>query len=315
MMGTVAAAVEKLSGFKYEHILGGPDKHIMRRDPSPVIKVGEKYYVWYSRYDAREGLTDEPHHGYWASVWYATSEDGFTWEEQGEALPKGAAGTFDENGVFTPTIMVVDGCYYLIYTAVPVPFTNAAGQSSGTPTAIGMARASSPDGPWERLPEPIIRPGSGDDFDSHRTDDSCIVVRDGRYWLYYKGRQMGLGPNRTRMGLAIADKSEGPYVKQGMLVDGGHEVCVWPTTYGVAALFCAVGPEGKSLQTSEDGYKFKRIKEIKPPMAPGPYRADHYVDGAVMELTWGVSMIESEWDANGRTSMPYLVRFEAVYDD
>jgi len=52
------------------------ERGVTRRDPSPVIKVGDLFYVWYSR------TTDSPD-GFTASVWYATSPDGRTWTERG----------------------------------------------------------------------------------------------------------------------------------------------------------------------------------------------------------------------------------------
>ncbi len=46
----------------------GAEKGVMRRDPSDIIKVGDLYYVWYSKGKISPG--------YDATVWYATSTDG-----------------------------------------------------------------------------------------------------------------------------------------------------------------------------------------------------------------------------------------------
>ena len=59
----------------------GVEAGVMRRDPSDIIKVGDLYYVWYSKGRIAPG--------YDATVWYATSPDGHTWTEQGMALAKG----------------------------------------------------------------------------------------------------------------------------------------------------------------------------------------------------------------------------------
>ena len=56
----------------------GPQVGIMRRDPSDIIKVGDLYYVWYSK--------GAQAHGYDATVWYATSPDGHIWKEKGELI-------------------------------------------------------------------------------------------------------------------------------------------------------------------------------------------------------------------------------------
>ena len=51
------------------------------------------------------------------------------------------------------------------------------------------------------------------------------------------------------MGLAIADKSEGPYIKHesNPVIPGNHEVLVWTEDTGVAAMIGTIGP--KPLQT------------------------------------------------------------------
>ena len=39
-------------------------------------------------------------------IWYATSEDGMTWKEEGLAVPRGKSGEYDDRSVFTVEIMV-----------------------------------------------------------------------------------------------------------------------------------------------------------------------------------------------------------------
>jgi len=289
----------KFRGFRYSPAIPF-EVGVTRRDPSPVIRAGNLYYVWYSR-------TMESADGYSASVWYATSSDGFTWSEQGEALPKGPKGAFDEHAVFTPTILVAADRYYLFYTAVPEPFDNDGGGPKGTRTAIGVAVSDSPRGPWERFSdEPVLRPSDDpDNFDSMRVDDSCLLVRDGRYWMYYKGRQMNRSPGETKMGLAVSEHPTGPYVKHeaNPVLDSGHEVCVWPHGSGVGCLVCNVGPQGNTLQFSEDGIHFVKMADTVPPKAPGPFREDNFEDGVGPGIRWGLCMeYHPRW--------PYLVRFD-----
>jgi len=295
----MTAPFDRFGGFTYSDAVPF-EQGVTRRDPSPVIRVDETYYVWYSR-------TRVSADGYSASVWYATSLDGLVWQEQGEALPKGAKGAFDEHAVFTPTILVAAGRYYLFYTAVPEPFTNDNGGPKGTRTAIGVASADSPDGPWVRFDgNPVLRPSDDPEaFDSMRVDDAYFVVRNGECWMYYKGRQLDRSPAETKMGLAIAQTPMGPYVKhpENPVLDSGHEVCVWPHGNGVGCLVCNVGPQGNSLQYGDDGIHFHRIADTVPPKAPGPFRADGFVDGPGPGVTWGISM-------EHHLGWPYLVRFE-----
>jgi len=287
------------NGFTYSPALG-PEEGVTRRDPSPVIRVGDLHYVWYSR-------TESSPDGYSATVWWATSADGHTWTEQGEAVGCGPPGAFDEHAVFTPSILAAGGRYYLFYTAVPEPFTNDGGGPRGTRTAIGVATADLPGGPWSRLgSEPVLRTSDDPDhFDSHRVDDSCLIARQGRYWLYYKGRQMQRTPGQTRMGLAISDTPEGPYTRcdQNPVLDSGHEVCVWPHGPGVGCLVAPTGPQGGTLQYSDDGVHFRRCAEVDPPSAPGPRRDDAFADGAGPGIAWGLCQeLRGQW--------PYLRRFD-----
>lgn len=60
----------------------GAEAGVSRRDPSDVVKVGDTWFVWYSR--MLEGSTGYPS-GYDATVWHATSTDeGQTWTGQSE---------------------------------------------------------------------------------------------------------------------------------------------------------------------------------------------------------------------------------------
>lgn len=281
--------------FEYSEAAGlGYEPGVTRRDPSCIVRTDGVYHVWYTR-------TALGPSGYDATVWHATSEDGTDWEEQGEAISRGAPGAWDEQSVFTPNILFAEGRYFLFYTSVEKPYTEEA------LTAVGVAHAESPYGPWTKnAGNPVLSTGPGTSWDSHRVDDACLLVRDGLYWLYYKGRQMGLSPRETRMGLAIAKDPMGPFRKaeENPLIEGGHEVCVWRQGEGVAALVQPNGPEGGTLQYSHDGISFRRIAEVSPPQAPGPYRADDFRDGRTGEgIEWGLHIsLRSQ-------PLPFLERF------
>jgi beta-xylosidase len=280
----------------------GPEKEVMRRDPSDIIKVGELYYVWYTK--------GAQHSGYDATVWYATSSDGHTWIEKGEALARGPEGSWDEQSVFTPNILVAEEKYWLFYTAVPKPFINIGPDI--TKTAIGVAVSDSPDGPWEKLETNPVLKASDDPkhFDSMRVDDACLIVRNGKYWMYYKGRQWNNTPRNTKMGVAIAERPQGPYVKNknNPIIQGGHEVVVWPYGKGVGALIGYVGPEGiaKTLQYADDGVTFTKTADLKSvPHAAGAFRPEAFTDnGKGVMIRWGVHI--------GRQAdyFPFLERFD-----
>ena len=284
----------------------GPEPGIMRRDPSDIIRVGDTYFVWYTK-GAQE-------HGYDATIWYARSPDGHCWEELGEALERGEAGQWDEQSVFTPSILVADGAYWLYYTGVPKPFTNEGNEV--TKSAIGVARAESPHGPWQRSPSNPVLTCSSDPsrFDSMRVDDACMLYREGRVWLYYKGRQWGKTPAETRLGVTVSDAPSGPFEKSpaNPVVNGGHEVIAWPYRRGVVAMI-NIGPPGiaRTLHYSDDGVAFRKIADLPGvPGAAGTYRPEAFTDSGIGEMPeWGLCIAKRDG------TLPYLERFECDWGD
>jgi len=280
----------------------GPEPGVMRRDPSDIIKVGALYYVWYSKGKIAPG--------YDATIWYATSPDGKRWSERGMALGKGKAGAWDSASVFTPNILVAEGRYWLFYTGTSRKF----GRGFNPDSKIGIAVSDSPDGPWERLPTNPVLKNSDDpnEFDSHLVDDSCLIVRGGKIWLYYKGRQLGKSPRETKLGLAIADRPQGPYVKvkENPVVPGGHEVLVWPQGKGAAAMIGATGPKtvARSIMYAPDGIHFSKTHNVVDvPHAPGAYRPEAYTDSGLGKMIeWGLHI------GRRKGFLPFLERFDLV---
>lgn len=296
-----AVAAEKVT-FERTDLTGvGQESKVMRRDPSDVIKVGDLFYIWYSKGPISPG--------YDATLWYATSTDGLKWEEKGMALPKGEAGSWEAGSVFTPNILVADGKYYLFYTGTSKEYKRGFNPDS----KIGVAVSDSPDGPWVRGDaNPVITNSSNAaDFDSHLIDDACLIKREGKYWLYYKGRQLGKTPSDTQMGVAIAEKPEGPYVKSeaNPVIPGNHEVVIWPHGTGVAALIGKVGPKDiiHTVQYSEDGLTFNKevVKTDGEVWAAGTYRPEAFTDsGKGTFPTWGVEI------AKAKKALPFIGRFD-----
>lgn len=291
VFGTITIQYSPATGIGLE---GG----VMRRDPSDIIKVGDLYYVWFTKGKVADG--------YDSTVWYATSPDGHAWTEKGECIPRGSVGRWDEQSAFTPNILVAQGKYWIFYTGVPKPF------NKDTKTAIGMAVSDSPDGPWKKLEaNPVLKPSANPDaFDSMRIDDSCLILRGGKYWVYYKGRQLGKGPADTKLGVAKSDHPEGPYVKYAgnPVIRGNHEVLVWPQGKGVAAMIGTTGPKEitQSILFAEDGLHFSKTHRIlNVPTAAGAYRPEAFTDsGTGQQIEWGVHI------GIRPKALPFIERFD-----
>ena len=284
----------------------GTEEGVMRRDPSDVIKVGDTFYVWYSKGDIFPG--------YDSTVWYAISKDGLKWEEKGEAIARGEADTWESASVFTPNILAAEGKYYLFYTGTSQMFAK---KPFNPDSKIGLAVSDSPDGPWKKVEaNPVITNSSTkEDFDSHLVDDACLIVRDGKYWCYYKGRQLGKSPKFTKMGVAVADKPEGPYIKHeaNPVIHGNHEVLVWAHGKGVAAMIGTTGPKAitNSVMYADDGLNFTKIDNVKKgPWAAGAYRPEAFTEsGKGTYPKWGVEIFME------KGKLPSIGRFDVSVEE
>jgi hypothetical protein len=277
----------------------GYDPQLDRQDPSNVIKVGEAYYVWYTQ--RRAGV-----HPYASTICYATSKDGIHWEDRGQALDKGGKGQWDSFGVITPYTAVIEGKYYLFYTGTSAakPFRSRGPEA--TLRHIGVAVADNPDGPWRKFEgNPVLRPDAGA-WDSLIVDDTHLIVRGGKCWLYYKGGHHMISPSDTQWGLAVGDKPTGPYLKSSHnpLV-GGHTVCAWPHRKGLAALVDNAGSERFTVQWSPDGIRFRRATKLKlVHTGCGPYDPDAFSNAIYGRgIRWGVAQ-------NRKKGRLYIIRFD-----
>ena len=316
--------------FSYEPAVGlGLEEGVCRRDPTSVITVGDLYYVWYTRsVGESHGYTGNPELKVWpwdfAEIWYATSPDGRSWTERGKAVGTGPAGEFDERSVFTPEILAHGGKYYLVYQAGRSPYVRRHHE------CVALSVADSPDGPWRRLPQPILNPerdgqwdGEEDDqfkvkrvgsFDSQNTHDPCLMHYQGKFYLYYKGEQMGRLTQGSRWGVAIADAPEGPYMKSKFnpITNSGHETCVWHYAGGIAALLTSVGWEKNTIQWAPDGIHFEIKAHIcNPPYAAGPFRPDlPEIKGPLDGLRWGLCHVgPNGWHYKTTSPWDHLIRF------
>jgi len=270
--------ITKLEGIGY-------DEAFSRQDPSNVIKVGDTYHVYTSKFTGNTPYT--------GVIGHATSTDGIHWKENTDALAKGPADAWDNYGVLTPYVMAYQGKYYLYYTSSrKLPGEPWAIRGPNNGRHIGLAIADSPSGPWQKLPYPILSPGEEGEWDSYLVDDAHVIVREGRFWLYYKGGDIRVTADTTRWGLAISESPAGSFVKvKDNPLIGGHTACVWPHREGVAALIDSAGPEEFTVQWSADGIHFKRAAKLEyVHTGCGPYDPDAFNNTKQGRgVTWGVA--------------------------
>jgi hypothetical protein len=257
-----------------------------------------------------------------SDIYYATSEDGFTWEERGVAVPRPPKPQPGWRSVTTTDILVWEGKYYLYYQA----FMEASG-TRGDFCPVAVSCADSPDGPWTAANKVVIPNGAEGEWDQYSIHDPYPLVHDGKIYLYYKGdfdQRPELKPSKIRMqGLAIADHPLGPFKKHPLnpMINSGHETTLFPFGKGVAAIVQRDGMEHNTIQYAEDWVNFDiaSITELLP-VAAGPFVPDAFTnttDGR--GITWGLSHFSnaaSDWKKNHTV----LVRFDCdlskdIHDD
>ena len=279
-----------------------PNSTYTRRDPSAVIEIDGTYYVWYSYSLTQDSEKTAP----WDlnDLYYATSTDGDTWTEQGLAVGRGASGDYDHRSVFTTEIFVHEGTYYLVY--------QAAADQDGVYNRnfIGMASATSPDGPWTKTEDPVLRPTYTNElwFDNNAVHDPTLVFFNNKFHLYYKGEcncfgepgcqrwcdpVCGLG-KQVKWGVAISDNPTGPFVKSeyNPITNTGHELIIWKYDGGLNILQHQDGPEANTIQHSTDGINFEIMGTVNNiPEAAGLFRPNSPENTPHGGVEWGVSHV------------------------
>ena len=310
---------ELYSQFKYTELKGfdynNHDGTISRRDPSKVIFENGKYYVWYTyRHTATSPkgpklCNDTIPSADWdlAEIWYATSTDGFTWKEQGVAIPRPPKPNLGHRSVSTADILKWKGKYYMYYQG----FSEPSG-TRGDDCPVLMSYSDSPDGPWIATNKIVIPNGPKDTWDQYSIHDPYPLVYKGKIYLYYKSDFDGR-PNLVRMqGLATSDNPMGPFIKNPLnpVLASGHETTLFPFKTGIAAFTIRDGNEHNTIQYSEDGINFNiaSITELMPDAA-GPFIPDAFTDTKYGKgITWGISHLTA---VNGwATNHAILLRFD-----
>ena len=308
--------------FRYSPVTGiGRDDRVSvsRRDPSKVLKIGDRYHVWYTRrvtrvpplgMDRHEEADEETPAVDWdlADICHATSSNGFDWQEEGVAVPRAPRGSYGDRSLSTPDVLAWKGKFWLYYQC----FTRR--WRAHDCVSVSAAWSDSPWGPWTRVDRPVVMRGGPDEWDGCAIHDPYPLVYKGQIWLYYKGTPVDRPAENLRIaqGVAIADHPAGPFVKSPLnpVTNSGHETMLWPWRGGIATLLSLDGPEKNTVQYAEDGLNFvPKALVTTPPQAPGPFCPDAFADnGEGQGVRWGLAHINPE--GGGPDNGCYIIRFD-----
>lgn len=183
------------------------------------------------------------------------------------ASPQTINGRWNKAGFHNPNIRKIGNKYVLVYIA------NDGAEQHGPTQFIGMMIADNLNGPWQQIPNnntPILQTPDEKEkwcFQSGCgvTNPSILAHPNGKFYLYFKAMTGARPHGKVKMGVAIADKIEGPYeiepkpitATNKMIEDGyafvwRNHICLLTTdNHGI------IEPGGGLLWKSKDGLLFE----------------------------------------------------------
>jgi arabinan endo-1,5-alpha-L-arabinosidase len=115
------------------------------------------------------------------------STDLVHWDFVADAFSDRPAGlAAPTSGLWAPEPEYLNGRYYLYFTVTDVVDAHSPEKGCGNDSAIGVATADTPYGPWRASTTPVVMPrraGPGCNF--HWTFDPKVIEDGGRKYLYY----------------------------------------------------------------------------------------------------------------------------------
>ena len=173
-----------------------------------------------------------------------------------------------------------DGKFYLFYTGV--------NEKGGGEKRILYAVADRPEGPWVRPEKNLIFESNNiDGWEGVGPDDVNLLLREGKWWLYYKGRSKDCKRwQDTQIGVAFAKDLTGPYVRwKGNPIGYGHAFALWKQGDGVAALMS--NGRDRKVHWAADGLHFTPYGPMGG-ATPGVYCPDNFKNGFSRGIRWGI---------------------------
>ncbi|MER2492884.1 glycoside hydrolase family protein [Catenovulum sediminis] len=178
---------------------------------SPIVGDDGKIHVFYSRWrgthsrwlshsEIAHAVADKPEGPYTVLGTVLTGRGGNKW---------------DADTIHNPTIQKVGDKYALFFIGNNLKDASKYDGHHASTQRIGLALSDSLYGPFIRVGEDPILEISKDkkQWDSYLTTNPALLLHpNGEYWLYYKAWDR-YNDQMRKMGVAIANHIEGPYIK------------------------------------------------------------------------------------------------------
>jgi len=150
-------------------------------DPS-LLFDGTTFHLWIS---AGGFIYGNPNVG--VRTFYFTSQDGFAWSAYPEnpVLRENKAGAWDSGHIETPSVIMIDGQYWLYYTAT-------VDSAADDPANLQLGLATSMDGStWIRHPEnPLLGRGTPASWEGRWIESPSVLKTAPLFYLWYNGVDM-----------------------------------------------------------------------------------------------------------------------------
>jgi Ca2+-binding RTX toxin-like protein len=167
-----------------------------------IFKVGATYVLLYSGYaDGNQPLGQFP-----AQLHAATSTDGVTFiDVSPDPVLAPSAGWYDNDAVYSPTVVAHDGGYVMIY----VGHNYNDGTLTGGGFGVSLLGATSPDGlTWTKRSLPVLEANPALAWMADGAAEPALIVGpDGNFYLFFTG----LAKGERSIGLAVASDPFGPW--------------------------------------------------------------------------------------------------------
>lgn len=228
-------------------VVAGSGGDTANLEAATIFKAGDSYVLLYSAYADTDGALS----GFPAALHAAVSTDGvnFTAVAGGPVLAP-TQGGYDNDAVYSPTVIAVSGGYLMLYCGHAYTDASAVGGAVG----VRLLAATSTDGiTWTKHDEPVLTADPALSWMSDGVaEPSLIQGPDGKWYLFFTGLH---GDERV-IGIAVATDPLGPWevapapivtaATLGLPSGGGVIAPEAELTDGVLRLwFGAVSPDGQ----------------------------------------------------------------------
>ena len=289
-------------------------------DPGAVVYYDGLFHMF------RNGFRDFPAT---SQVGYVTSPDGYTWIKQGEeSVFKTSDVPYAKIAMYASSVLVEDDGAWVIYfyTWDSAKFPSA--------SVIGRATAPSPNGPWAADAEPVLKPGSVDEWDARQVLAPHVIKTKDGYVMYYSGansagtQQIGMATSTDGIQWAKYNApatTEAPYMESDPVLQPGdpaswdmgwvHQPRVFETDRGWVMIYRGTkNRDGNNmalgLATSIDGVHWNK-SSLNPVFLPSEISGANQFWFHNALLVNDTYFIFIEGDINQRTQI-YLATYEGA---